>query len=38
MIPSRLTRPMVGRIPTRPQADAGERIELIVSVPIPTTP
>ena len=37
-IPARLTRPTVGRIPTKLLADAGERIELIVSVPRPITP
>ena len=33
-----LTSPMVGRMPTREQAEEGERIELIVSVPMPTMP
>ena len=37
-MPSRLTSPIVGRMPTRELADDGERIELIVSVPIPATP
>ncbi len=38
MIPSRLVRPIVERIPTRPLCDEGPRIELPVSVPSPTTP
>jgi hypothetical protein len=33
--PWRLTRPTVGRIPTRPQKKAGTRIEPPVSVPTP---
>ncbi len=37
-MPVRLTKPNVGRMPTRLLADAGERIELIVSVPIPSSP
>src|SRR6266436_8593573 len=34
MMPARLTRPMVGLIPTMPQRDEGETIEPSVSVPI----
>src|SRR6516225_7389666 len=37
MIPARLRSPLVGRIPTRLLADAGERIELTVSLPVPAT-
>src|SRR6516164_6432923 len=36
MIPSRLTRPTVGLIPTRPFAVPGLRMEPEVSVPMPT--
>ena len=36
--PLRLTSPVVGRIPTKLFAEAGERTELTVSVPIPATP
>ena len=36
-IPRRLTRPRVGRMPTREQALEGERIEFMVSVPVPMT-
>jgi glycosyltransferase involved in cell wall biosynthesis len=35
IIPARLTSPSVGRIPTMLFADAGDRMELTVSVPIP---
>jgi len=38
MIPARLTSPTVGRMPTTLQADAGERMEFTVSVPIPRMP
>ena len=37
-LPARLTRPRVGRIPTRLLADAGERIDWPVSLPVPSTP
>ncbi len=36
--PERLTRPRVGRTPTRLQAEAGERIDWPVSLPTPSTP
>src|SRR5690606_10944672 len=36
--PPRLTRPRVGRNPTSACADAGDRMELTVSVPSPTRP
>ncbi|MNT12281.1 hypothetical protein D3C72_1472040 [compost metagenome] len=36
--PARLTRPMVGRRPTRLLAEAGERMELTPSVPMPSRP
>src|SRR3954447_22456010 len=36
MIPARLTRPSVGLIPTRPDADDGQTTEPSVSVPMPT--
>ncbi len=38
MMPSRLTSPIVGRMPTMLLADAGERMEFTVSVPIPRMP
>src|SRR5687767_3050905 len=38
MMPLRLTKPTVGLIPTRLLAEAGERIELMVSVPTPINP
>src|SRR5215212_238679 len=37
MTPSRLTRPRVGRSPTRLCADAGDRIDWPVSLPVPRT-
>src|SRR5262245_29455550 len=36
-MPLMLTSPRVGNTPTRPLAPAGNRIELDVSVPVPTT-
>ena len=38
MMPSRLVRPIVGRIPTRAQCEEGPRMELPVSVPKPAAP
>ena len=37
MMPSRLISPRVGRNPTRLVADAGERIDWPVSLPVPST-
>jgi hypothetical protein len=37
MTPARLTSPRVGRMPTRLFAEAGERIDWPVSLPVPTT-
>ena len=37
MTPALLTRPRVGRIPTRLLAEAGERIDWPVSLPVPST-
>src|SRR6202453_1126188 len=37
MIPARLTRPLVGRIPTKALAEAGDRIEFTVSLPVPAS-
>ena len=38
MMPARLVRPMVGRMPTRSLCDEGPRMELPVSVPRPDSP
>ena len=38
MMPLRLTAPTVGLMPTRLLAEAGDRIELTVSVPMPSSP
>src|SRR5262244_4374293 len=38
MIPARLTRPRVGRTPTRLFAEDGDRIDWPVSDPVPITP
>jgi hypothetical protein len=37
MTPARLTSPRVGRTPTRQQAEAGERIDWPVSLPVPSS-
>ena len=37
MMPSRLISPRVGRSPTMPVAEAGERIDCPVSLPVPST-
>src|SRR5580704_2338099 len=37
MIPARLTRPLVGRKPTKALAEAGDRIEFTVSLPVPAS-
>jgi hypothetical protein len=37
MMPSRLIRPRVGRKPTMPVAEEGERIDCPVSLPVPST-
>ena len=36
--PRRLTRPLVGRTPTSEQAEAGDRTDWPVSLPMPRTP
>src|SRR5436305_15305950 len=36
MMPARLTRPSVGLIPTKPDADDGQTTDASVSVPMPT--
>jgi hypothetical protein len=38
MIPARLTRPLVGRIPTRALAEAGDRIEFTYRCRCPQVP
>ncbi len=35
MMPARLMSPLVGRMPTSALAEAGERIEFTVSLPVP---
>jgi hypothetical protein len=37
MSPAQLKRPLVGRMPTNALAEAGERIELTVSLPVPAS-
>ena len=37
-MPRRLTSPRVGRMPTRLLAEAGERIDWPVSLPVPASP